>query len=167
MIFEFGQYKVDIDVEKTKQFYGGAQSVSSQCSCDNCHNFEKAVDGFSPTVKEVFFNIGVDMKKVCECYVMDDNYDTATSLYGGFYHVCGTLVEGESVWKKTGDNTAHLNDEKMFSVEPGFKISFWEEINLLEDDFPLPVIELEFMAEIPWVLEKENVDWRRAKKGKR
>lgn len=43
MIFKFGQYKVDIDVEKTKNFYENAEPVSKSCSCDGCLNFEKAV----------------------------------------------------------------------------------------------------------------------------
>ncbi len=34
MIFEFGKYKVDIDVEKTKQFYEKAETVDEGCSCD-------------------------------------------------------------------------------------------------------------------------------------
>ncbi len=35
-------------------------------------------------------DIGVDMRKACECYVNDDG----TLFYGGFYHLCGILSEG-------------------------------------------------------------------------
>ena len=41
MIFTFGNYTVDIDVEKTKQTYEKLPLVSQRCSCDNCKNFEK------------------------------------------------------------------------------------------------------------------------------
>ena len=30
MIFQFGEYKIDVDVEKTKQFYNRAKTVSEE-----------------------------------------------------------------------------------------------------------------------------------------
>ena len=133
MVFEFGSYKADIDVEKTRHFYKNAESVSKRCSCDGCTNFEE----------------------VCECYVNITN-DNGTLLYGGFYHVCGTLLDGESAWKKINDSTAYWDDGAAVSVSPNFRVSFQEDISLLETGFPLPVIQLEFSASIPWVLEKKN-----------
>lgn len=155
MIVEFGQYKVDVDIEKTKKFYDNAELVSQTCSCDGCLNFEKAVSTLPKSVIEFFANIGIDMRKVCECYVNCTVYDNMLS-YGGFYHICGTLLSGESAWKKTSDRQAYWNDEATFSVSPDFHISFQKDISLLEKDFPLPVVQLEFSANIPWVLRKKN-----------
>lgn len=155
MIVEFGQYKVDIDIEKTKHFYENAELVSKACSCDGCLNFEKAVGILPKSVREFFVNLGIDMRKVCECYVNCTNDDEMLS-YGGFYHVCGTLLDGENAWKKISDSQAYWNDEVTFSVSPDFHISFQKDIDLLETDFPLPVIQLDFTANIPWVLKKKN-----------
>ncbi len=69
MIFEFGKYKVDVDVEKTKRFYEKAET---------------------------------------------------------------------------------------FAISDDFHVSFQNEVAMLETDFPLPVIQLEFSVNMPWVLEKEN-----------
>lgn len=155
MVMEFGQYIVDIDVEKTRDFYKNAMPVSEGCSCDGCMNFEKAVGVLPLPVRTFFAALGIDMRKVCECYVNCRN-DDGTLSYGGFYHVCGTLLAGKSAWKNIDNNLSACDKQGMFSVAPDFNVSFEKEIHLLEADFPRPVIQLEFFANIPWVLEKEN-----------
>lgn len=155
MVVKFGQYIIDLDIEKTKYFYENAEPVSKGCSCDGCLNFEKAIDVLPQTVREFFANLGVDMSKVCECYVNCTNED-GTLSYGGFYHICGTLLDGESAWKKISDTTSCWDESATFSVSSNFHISVQKDIALLEADFPLPAIQLEFSANIPWVLEKEN-----------
>ena len=65
-------------------------------------------------------------------------------------------MTGESAWKKTGPDTSAWDESGAFSVAPGFGVSFQNEIDLPDEDFPLPVIQLEISAAIPWVLDKEN-----------
>lgn len=115
MLFEIGQYRLDIDVPKTRQFYETADVVSKSCSCDGCLNFERAVSKLPPVIISFFTNLGVDIRKACECYV---NYadDDGTLLYGGFYHVCGILLDGTSAWKKMNENTSYWDKEASFPV---------------------------------------------------
>ena len=155
MIFEFGQYKIDVDVEKTKKFYEQADLVTEGCSCDGCQNFEKAVETLPVSVRDFFSKLGVDVRKICECYVLCTNED-GTLSYGGFCHICGVLISGESAWGKCDKAVSRWEERKTFAISESFQISFQEEIDLLEDDFPLPVIQLEFTAEVPWVLDREN-----------
>lgn len=63
LVFQFGEYKIDVDVEKTKQFYNRAKTVSEECQCDGCFNFERAVDELSQNIRDFFSALGVDMKK--------------------------------------------------------------------------------------------------------
>ena len=65
MIFQFGEYKIDVDVEKTRQFYDRAKTVSEECQCDGCLNFERAVDKLPQNIRDFFSALGVDMKKIC------------------------------------------------------------------------------------------------------
>lgn len=155
MYIKFGQYEADIDIEKTKQFYENADVVGNNCVCDGCLNFEKAVDTSPQAVKKFFDTLGIDMRKACECYVNCADND-GSLLYGGFYHVCGILLHGESAWRKTSETASCWDNKAAFSISPDFYISFQKDIVLLEKDFPLPVIQLEFLAKIPWVLKKEN-----------
>lgn len=41
-------------------------------------------------------------------------------------------------------------------LSPNFGVSFSDRIDMPEPDFPLPVIQLDFDADIPWVLGKKN-----------
>ena len=155
MIFEFGQYLIDVDINKTRLFYENACVVSRGCSCKGCRNYEKAVDILSPQIILFFSRLGVDMRKVCEVYVCTDNSD-GTLLYGGFYHLCGTLLNGKSAWVSLNQAVSHWENDQAFEVENGFHISFRQECDLLEGNFPTPALQLEISANIPWVLEEEN-----------
>lgn len=102
-----------------------------------------------------FFALGVDMKKICECYVYCAK-DENTLYYGGFGHICGTLLSGKSAWKPTSDSTACWDEKAIYPLSPNFGVSFSDRIDMPEPDFPLPVIQLDFDADIPWVLKKRN-----------
>ncbi len=155
MLTTFGKYTIDIEIGETRSFYAKAAAVSETCSCDGCQNFEKAVDVLPDTIKIFFADLGIDMRKVCECYVLGANKD-GTLLYGGFYHICGTLLKDSGAPQETGKNSAHVDNSPDFDITPDFSISFSEEADLPEPDFPAPVIQLEFSANIPWVLDKDN-----------
>ena len=156
MVFEFGRYKVDIDVGKTRAFYETLETVSQLCSCDGCLNFERSVGVLPRSVRGFFDELGIDMRKVCECYVIYTKAD-GTLSYGGLCHVCGTLLEGESAWRKTGETTAEWNEAAVFPVSDGLRVSFQEEdIRMLEDGFPQPVLQIDFTLDVPWVLSKVN-----------
>ena len=77
-------------------------------------------------------------------------------LYGGFYHLCGTLLSGESAWIPTSSTSSYWEENRAFPVTDGFRISFQQKYDLLEKDFPLPALQLELSANIPWVLSEEN-----------
>ncbi len=156
MIFEFGPFCVDIDVEKTKKFYETAAKLSERCWCDGCLNFERAAAILPQSVRNFFESLGIDMRKICECYVNCTNQD-GTVFYGGWCHICGTLLRGESAWKKIDDRTRCWNDEATYEIADHFQVSFQNDVALLETDFPSPVIQLDFDAKnIPWVLDKKN-----------
>ena len=72
MLFEIGQYRLDIDVPKTRQFYETADVVSKSCSCDGCLNFERAVSKLPPVIISFFTNLGVDMRKIYKyCFAVN------------------------------------------------------------------------------------------------
>lgn len=154
MIFNFGQYRIDVDVDKTKFFYEKATRVSEGCSCVNCQNYEQAEEYLPELVQRFFDTLGIDYKKACECYVNCSNND-GTLFYGGFYHICGTMLSGNSAWIDVNENCSHLDESAMFKITDDFKVSFQDEVSLLEEEFPNPVIQIEFLANIPWVLKGE------------
>lgn len=155
MILKFNQYVIDIDIDKTRRFYQTAENIAYGCNCSGCRNFEKAVSYLPQEIIEIFDKMGIDMKKVREAYVNCKNSD-GKLFYAGFYHICGKLLSGSSPWKETSQMSKELDDKELFKINENFQIAFQEEVDLLEENFPLPVIQLEFFANIPWVLEEEN-----------
>ncbi|MGN1032530.1 MAG: hypothetical protein ACI4PU_03645 [Intestinibacter sp.] len=141
MIFEFGPYKVDIDIDATRAYYS-VDDVNS-CICHGCKNYRKYADECNPIIKEFFKKIGIeDLKYIAEITPFNTEEDGRV-FYGGFYHLCGRVIEStcECIMYKITDN---------------FEIWFSEECDLLADDFPEPSIQLNIAARIPWIIEEKN-----------
>ena len=155
MVFTFGNYTVDIDVEKTKQTYKKLPLISQRCNCDGCQNFEKSVNTLPSSVRSFFDAIGIDLKKIAECYVNCKNQD-GSLIYGGFCHVCGTIIQGKSPWVTISETHSYYNPDLPYHLNDNFCISFQEECLLVENQFEGPLLQIEFTATIPWVLDKEN-----------
>ncbi|MGN1032247.1 MAG: hypothetical protein ACI4PU_02185 [Intestinibacter sp.] len=155
MIFKFNQYVIDIYIDKTRRFYQTAKNITHGCNCSGCRNFEKAVSHLPQEVRAIFDKMGIDMKKAREAYINCKNSD-GTLFYAGFYHICGKLLSGSSPWKETSQMSKELDEKKLFKINEDFEIAFQNEVDLLEKNFSSPVIQLEFFANIPWVLEEEN-----------
>lgn len=159
MEFRFGPYALDIDIQKTRLFYQKANNVSVDCSCASCRNFEKAVEILPDEIKYFFDSLGINMKKPAEVYASMVNDDGLVS-YGGFYHLCGRLLSGESAWVTIKSSkkarTSYWDTSKTYSVSKDLHVSFQEDCALVEDGFPEPVLQMEIEANIPWVLEEPN-----------
>ena len=155
MIFTFGNYTVDIDVEKTRRIYTRLPLITHRCTCAGCQNFEKSVDDLPKAVRTFFDDLGIDLKKIVECYVNCKNED-GTLLYGGFCHVCGTLIQGESAWVNISKTHSYYNTDLSYRLGDSFCVSFQEECLMVEKQFEPPILQIEFEATIPWVLNKEN-----------
>ena len=153
MVFTFSKFVFDIDVEKTKAYYDIAKFVSEDCSCSGCRNYEKAIDFLPKEIISFFTKLGIEMKKIREVYVNCTNADD-TVLYGGFYHVCGKLIKGDSAWISDNPTESHWDNEKAYAITDDFRVSYQQECSLLDNNFPLPAIQLEILANIPWVLDK-------------
>ena len=160
MIFQFGQFEIDVDVNRTREFYKKMENVSKGCNCTGCRNFEKAVDFLPGNVIGFFDTLGIDMKKITEVFVNTTNPD-GTVFYGGFYHLCGKLLKGGSAWIEEPTNTENANlfhweQSNSYSLCKDFYVSFGNVNALVEKDFPKPVLTLDIQANIPWVLNEPN-----------
>lgn len=141
MLFHFPSFTLDIHVEETKNYYATAPFMSKVCTCNACRNYEKAVDFLPQEIISFFSQFGIDMKKavseVYSLYAPEEN----SVLYGGWYHVCGKIV---------------AEKDTRINISEDFAVSFHDKCDLLDDKFPLPAIQLEIEATIPWVLAEKN-----------
>jgi hypothetical protein len=153
-----GEYILDINVEENEKYYKNERYITEGCQCDDCENYELAVEQLSSEARVMLNQLGLDIKKAAEVYV--NCSENNILFYGGFYHLCGTIIKGESPWEiisETEKSTlSHLDENRMFCIEKGFRIAFQEGCALLGENFPQPCIQMEILAYLPWVLQKEN-----------
>ena len=155
MIFRFGNYTLDVDVERTRAFYarGDVKTTSQQCTCAGCQNFDKAILEMPAAVTDFLESLGLDPRKPAEAFdVMGGLAEDGKVLYHGFYHLCGVRLQGEDAWVKIAKDMKHLDGDRMYAVDGDFKVSFEEEVCLLHEAFPTPVLQMEFDARLPVAL---------------
>lgn len=77
-------------------------------------------------------------------------------FYGGLYHLCGRIIQGDDCWKEVDARGFKALKENAFvKLADEYQAAFTQDIVLLEKDFPAPVIQMEILANIPWVLQEE------------
>lgn len=157
MIFRFGGFTVDVDVEKTKQFYeASAQTLTEGCDCIACQNFVKASKNFPMDVRSFFAQLGVDVCKAPDMSAMYGEQERQVLHYWGFYHLCGSILAGDNPWVADSPESSHWDPEKAYEVAPGCRVGFTERCALTEDGFPAPVIQMEVEMEVAWLLEEQH-----------
>lgn len=128
---------LEIDRGKTVEAYDRLPFHSQSCTCLYCENFEKACAVMPPAWWELFIVLGIDPRKASgEVWQNYDNEDT-TQSYGGIFHLCGRVVSD-------GATTEPFNRE--------LEVSFTNQLVLVSKDFPAPILQMEFVTTVPWVL---------------
>ena len=153
MIFTFGRFKIDVDVEKTREFYSSENALvtSKQCTCNACQNYDRAIMTAPSAVLDFLRSLGIDPQKPGEVfgYLPEPNED-GIYFYGGWYHIVGTMLSGE-IESKTVDSSNSYKPDPDFD----FSVSFSgdrEKMGWIEKDFPEPIIELLVSTNLPWLL---------------
>ena len=154
MRFEIGKYILEVDIDKTRDFYLCADSVVDGCDCQGCRNYEKWAVSLSAEPKYIFERMGIRLEKVPEVYVNCSNKD-GSLFYGGFYHLCGKVIQGQEPWKEAGEELRTLDEDAFVALTENFRVAFTEDVCLVKKDFPTPVIQMEILANIPFLLPEE------------
>ncbi|MEW5822226.1 MAG: hypothetical protein AB1782_18675 [Cyanobacteriota bacterium] len=131
-------WKIKVDIKKTLEVYKSISVIN--CECIYCQNYLQACDLYEPEIKKLFDNLGVDVKKSPEIYTMNQGED-GRHFYGGWYHFIGEIIDGEK----------ELKSYQTFSKD--FQIAFTETIYMKNDQFTDPIVQLEFVGYLPWVLD--------------
>ena len=154
MLFEIGTYVLDIDVQRTREFYLRARNLTDGCDCQGCRNYAAWAASLSGEPKTTLERMGIALEKTPEVYVNGPNGD-GTLFYGGFYHLCGRILRGEEPWKATSAIMNICDADPFAGLTDGYRVAFSEKIALLEQDFPTPVVQMELLANIPFVLPEQ------------
>lgn len=158
MRLTFGQFILDVDVERTRAYYH-SQDPGIGCECSGCRNYERAAAVFPEELQDFFRALGVHPQKPAEVYVNCTRGD-GRLWYGGFYHLRGTLLQGEGGWHTVASDgtsqTRAWDPKSCYLAAEDFRAAFTEDTALVAPDFPQPALQLEIDAVLPWLLEEEN-----------
>ena len=154
MILEFYEYKLDIDIDRTRRFYETVDD-SLWCDCAGCRNFRKAYPLIPNAVQGFFRQLGVDIGKPAEisAYV---SFDGNLTLYDRFYHICGSILEAPELLIPIDEKSSQLDENATIKLTPDHFAYFTNKCALVEKEFPTPTIQLEIQGTIPWVLNEPN-----------
>lgn len=59
-------------------------------------------------------------------------------------------------WATSFDTELKRILARMFELSSNYQVAFTDEIALVGEGFPTPVIQMEILAKIPWVLQEER-----------
>ena len=96
--------------------------------------------------------MGIMIDRAPEVFVNCVNEDS-TLFYGGFYHLCARIVQGDDCLKKE-DRALSLQQDCFVQLNDGYQVAFTEEVALMQEKCLEPVIQMEILANIPWVLKE-------------
>lgn len=140
---KLADWVLEVDVEKTLDFN---QNKLEVCDCLDCQNFAAVILQKHPLLREKLLEVGIEAATPNHVSYFPGNKD-GQQLAIGNYHFSGTLLEGE--WSTMED----WNDANTAWVD-GMQIGLSTEMELLPDDFPEPVIQVNFELDMPWVAEE-------------
>ena len=142
------EWHIEIDIFRTQDYYTN-HSIEEDCVCASCKNYRANCKYFSRQLMDFFQSLGVDPSKEGEFMEFGPTKD-GNVIYMGFYHVVGRIIDGPDY---VDDKWEQLNLLKIEQFEFGFSS---KEIKCIPDDFPNPVIQLEFKTNLPWIIEESR-----------
>ena len=116
MEFRFQELVLEADTARTRALYAALGDVTASCSCPGCRNYLRARDFLPRTVLDFFHALGIDPGKAAEVYPWCAEQEGRALYYGGFYHLCGSLLQGEDCWREGGE----MNTAGMIALAEGY-----------------------------------------------
>ena len=148
----FARWELSCNPESTRKAYASiAKGGPEECGCEPCLNFAAARGLiYEATVLTLFEKLGISYDREVETYHMA-RLESGRHLYGGWFNFVGSIVSGDDAVKQIAVKTWRPNLEETSEL---FSLGFTSRLALVREPFVgLPLIQLEFTAKVPWVLE--------------
>jgi len=137
-------YVLEVDVEKTSESNQRIFPTNTQCSCDGCQNYARAIVSAEPFLLEIMDSFGIDMKRASE--IMEFGLHESNYRYIGFYHIVGKIIEHKN-------ESLDLAQNDKIRISDSCSVSFTTDCALVPDDFPIPYFQMDVDLVLPRVLE--------------
>ena len=150
----YRDWRFVVDPDRTRAGYSAQEAPDFASCCDTCENFGRAIECgrvFPSEVLELFEQLGIDPLKTVEQTEWDE-IRPGWHMHSGWYHFVGELQNGPDAHVPTGENGWSVN---LTPITPEFSVGFTRRVALVPAELrEEPVVQLEFMAEIPWLLSE-------------
>ncbi|MBY8911766.1 hypothetical protein KY305_03200 [Bacillus sp. YC2] len=137
--FEIGPWIIEADATETRKQY--EKSWADPCKCGSCRNFYEAMSLLPAEKTDLFTQFGI---RPSVCHELGEHgKENGLHLYAGSYPIVGRLGEGGPKFhvEKAGDIS--------------FSFSLPSTTFFIPKDFPEPIIHLDFMFGLPWVIAEK------------
>ena len=152
MLLQLGPYKLDIDVEKTREANKQVISTNFDCPCGACQNFTPAILLSDRNVLSFLDQLGLDPRKPSE--IWENLTQNGLVEYGGFYHLIGSINEvSEPEFFQKSKKVMVFNPERLIKISKSFSVSFSDDCSLVPKSYPDPVFQMNIACGLPWVLD--------------
>ena len=154
-IVRYKDWEFEVDIPLTRQAYsnfpfGGAD----RCSCVDCKNYVANRETVFPTETFQFFNeLGIDYRKEVEIWSIP-RLENGLHQISGWFHFKGQIISGKDYRIPFTDGNGYSMD--LTSITENFKIGFATGNSLTFFDDKEDLIQIEFMAKIPWIIDKKD-----------
>lgn len=123
------------------------------CGCAGCRNFAAArLAAYGPEFRALLASLGVPADREAEIYECGPAERWGWRRYGGWFHAVGRLVRDPLV-------DAAPAGRPFVALARGFEVYFAGGGSLVPEPFAgQPVVQVEFEAQVPWVLAEPAPD---------
>jgi hypothetical protein len=152
---EYGCWKLSSDATATRTAYAKLTAGSpEECGCELCRNFAAQRNTiYSPAARALFEALGIRSCREAEIYHMG-RVEFGRHLYGGWFHFVGFVVFRADAAKQVSENVWRPDLE---SESENFGLGFTSRVHLVREPFKgSPLVQLEFNAHIPSILEAKE-----------
>jgi hypothetical protein len=147
----YGRWEINCDSESTSNAYASVLiGGPEECGCEHCLNFVAArMQVYPPSVMELFGRLGISPNREVEIYYLA-RLPSGRHLYGGWFHFIGSILSGADAARQVAENSWQPDLEP---ANENFSLGFSSRCALVRRQFAgFPLVQLEFTAEVPWVL---------------
>ena len=147
MVVDLLSWRLDVDVEATRTVARTLPFMTAPCDCGPCRNFQAALEFLPGPVRDLLDRLGTGPDKPAEIYHCCRNPD-GTHKYGAWYHVVGTVLHGPDHSPEGQVPFEALSDQVLLFFTS-------KHVALVPEGFPTRVIQVEFIIDMPWVLDED------------
>ena len=148
----YQKWKLAVDKELTQNTYATvAGSSADACVCNDCKNYIAYREQVFPAeIRTLFTELGIDYRKEVETFRYEI-LPNGLHHIAGWFHFKGQVLAGPNYQEPlpSGGHTIHLTH-----ITDTFAIGFAEGSSLAYFEDKAGLVQVEFEAHIPWVLDK-------------